>query len=126
MLLEKPKHDDHLVDLAFPCFSLAKQLRKPPHVIAKEIVKEMETHLFAKVETAVAYINIFYDRVAVTISVISRILIEGSSYYSNINTNVIIVVDYSSPNIATPFSMGQLRSTVIGNAVANIAEKKWL
>lgn len=121
-LLEKPKYE-YLGDIAFPCFMLAKQFRKSPHLIAEEITQQIDKKDFEKIEVQGGYINFFYDKESYAKSVISTILKEREKYGSKRSTGQQIVIDYSSPNIAKPFSMGHLRSTVIGQALTNIAEK---
>ncbi|MGE7998128.1 arginine--tRNA ligase [Lysinibacillus sp. NPDC093190] len=121
-LLEKPKNMD-LGDVAFPCFTLAKKFRKPPHTIAIEIQNNLSSDLIQEVQVLGGYVNLFYDQPTITHQVLSQIVKEKNLYGTQQESKGNIVLDFSSPNIAKPFSMGHLRSTVIGNALANIAEK---
>jgi arginyl-tRNA synthetase len=122
-LLEKPKHEQH-GDLAFPCFELAKAFRKAPAIIAAELAEKLQAPLFAKVEAVGPYVNIFLNRTHVNQDIIATILTEEQSYGNQtFGKEKTIVIDYSSPNIAKPFSMGHLRSTVIGNSLKRISEK---
>ncbi|WP_028401011.1 arginine--tRNA ligase [Ectobacillus panaciterrae] len=122
-LLEKPKHEQH-GDIAFPCFELAKAFRKAPVQIASELALQLQSPLFAKVEAAGPYVNIFLNRHHVSKDVIGTIVKEKELYGNKeFGTGKTIVIDYSSPNIAKPFSMGHLRSTVIGNSLKRISEK---
>jgi arginyl-tRNA synthetase len=122
LLLEKPKQTE-LGDIAFPCFTLAKKLRKAPQQIALELSAKLEDQLIASVQVAGGYVNIFLNQAFVTNQVLHSIMTDLQKYGSKNRMHEKIVIDFSSPNIAKPFSMGHLRSTVIGNSLANIAEK---
>ncbi|MFF2176257.1 arginine--tRNA ligase [Lysinibacillus sp. NPDC058147] len=121
-LLEKPKNLD-LGDLAFPCFTLAKKLRKSPNSIASDLKNNLSSDLIQEVQVVGGYVNIFYHQPTITQQVLSQIIKEENLYGTQQASKGNVVLDFSSPNIAKPFSMGHLRSTVIGNALANIAEK---
>jgi arginyl-tRNA synthetase len=123
LLIEKPKNSD-FGDYAFPCFQLAKSRRQAPPLIAKQLSEEISSSLIEKAEAVGGYVNVFINKKHVTQQVLGSILIQQQNFGSStIGQNKVVTIDMSSPNIAKPFSMGHLRSTVIGNALAKIFQK---
>ena len=114
--------DSKMGDYAFPCFKLAKILRKAPPLIAKGIAEAIaDDPMFTKVEQVNAYVNMFIDKEAFAEDVVSEVIEKGDDFgKSDIGAGRPVVVEYSSPNIAKPFHIGHIRSTVIGASIAKI------
>ena len=122
-LIEIPKVSDH-GDIAFPCFILAKAMKKAPMVIASELAPTLVGGIFENVQAVGPYVNFFFKKSYLANEVVHSVLAEKNHYGDlKLGNNRNITIDWSSPNIAKPFSLGHLRSTVIGNSVALIAEK---
>ncbi|MFC6253850.1 arginine--tRNA ligase [Secundilactobacillus hailunensis] len=121
--IERPK-DTSKGDYAFPAFTLAKTFKKAPQQIASDLVEKIDTSKFEKVEVAGPYLNFFLDKAAFSAQILGEVLTAGADYGQNQSgNNGNVPIDMSSPNIAKPISMGHLRSTVIGNSIAEILRK---
>lgn len=108
-------------DYAFPVFSLAKIFRKNPNMIAEEMASSIDSKYFEKVESKGAYINFFTNKEALSKTVIEEILKEKENYgKSKMGKDKTIIVEYSSPNIAKPFHIGHIRTTIIGDSLKKI------
>ena len=117
--IEYPK-DRSMGDYAIPCFQFAKDLHKSPI----EIANMLKDKLGYRSNVVNGFLNIFMDKKQVTETLINKIIKEKDNYGSNsFGSGKNIVIEYSSPNVAKPFGMGHLRSTVIGQALNNISKK---
>ena len=122
-LLEQPKSSD-LGDIAFPAFSLAKVERKAPQAIAADIAEKIDQSAFEKVVATGPYVYFYLDKSKISDQVIKSVIEAGADYgQQDEGHGQNITIDLSSPNIAKPFSVGHLRSTVIGDALSNIFRK---
>ncbi|NLJ78949.1 MAG: arginine--tRNA ligase [Tissierellia bacterium] len=120
-LIEIPPSYD-MGDYAFACFRLAKTYRKAPNLIAKELAVEIDGgDCFQKIESVGPYINFFINKAKLTKTVIDSIRERGTEFGStDIGQGRKALVEFSSPNIAKPFHIGHIRSTVIGNSLYKI------
>ena len=120
-MIEIPQ-DQFMGDYAFPCFRLAKTMRKAPNLIAAELAEKLQgEQLFSEVSPVNAYVNMFVSREEMMKSTVSEVLEEKENFgRSDIGGNKKVIVEFSSPNIAKPFHIGHIRSTVIGNSLSKI------
>ena len=122
--VERPK-DNKNGDYAFPTFFLAKTLHKAPQAIAQELVEKIDQANFEKVVVAGPYINFYLNKSKVGDEILKAILADPENYGSkDLGHYGNVTIDYSSPNIAKPMSMGHLRSTMIGESIGRILEKE--
>lgn len=120
-LLEKPK-DEAMGDLAFPCFTLSKTMRKAPNMIAAELAEKISADgVIDRVNAVGGYLNFFCNRAIFAKELIEKIENEGADYgKTDDGEGKTVIVEFSSPNIAKPFHIGHLFSTAVGNSLSKI------
>jgi len=119
-LIEIPPRPE-MGEYAFPCFQLAKIMKKAPNAIANDLKVKLETEGFEKIECFGPYVNFFLDKGAFIKNTIEKIIEDGDSYGSSkIGEGKNMIVEYSSPNIAKPFHVGHLFTTAIGSSLYKI------
>ncbi|MFA5576271.1 MAG: arginine--tRNA ligase [Tissierellaceae bacterium] len=109
-------------DYAFPVFRLAKIFRKSPPSIAEELAGKIgDNPYFSKVENKGAYLNFFVNKARLVETTLKEVREKTTSFgSSDLGEGKTVIVEYSSPNIAKPFHIGHIRTTVIGNALYKI------
>ena len=114
--------EEKLGDLAFPCFPLARVLRKAPPLIAKDMAEKFAGDpVLDRCEAVGGYLNFFFDRARFIGDTINAVRTAGEKWgSSDIGEGKTVLVEYSSPNIAKPFHIGHLFSTAVGNSLARI------
>lgn len=114
--------DSKMGDIAFPCFILAKKMRKAPPMIASELLEKIkDDNAFEKVEAVGGYLNFFFNRKEFIESVMKKVKDSNGEFAkSQEGKGKTVLVEYSSPNIAKPFHIGHLFSTAVGNSLARI------
>lgn len=120
-LIEVPPNKE-MGDYAFPCFKLAKVFRKAPNAIAEDLAGKIQpTDDINKIINLGGYVNFFVNKESLAKKVINQVLTEKENYgKSEFGKGKTVVVEFSSPNIAKPFHIGHVRTTVIGNALSKI------
>lgn len=124
-LIEIPPNKD-MGDYAFPCFKLAKVFRKAPNLIAQDIAESISAEGdISKVVPMGGYVNFFVNKSQLAKTVINNVLTQKDDYgKSKIGEGKNIIVEFSSPNIAKPFHIGHIRTTVIGNAIYKLYDSQ--
>lgn len=119
-LIEIPP-DKNMGDFALPCFKLSKELKKAPQVIALDLKDKFSHEIISKVEALGGYLNFFVNKSIFSKNVLTHVLSSKNNYgNSNDGEGKTVIVEYSSPNIAKPFHIGHLFTTVIGNSLYRI------
>ena len=110
-------------DYSLPCFKLAKELKRAPQIIANELKEKLEisSEFVKRIEVVNGYLNFYINTLTLAKTLFQEFENKKEKYgSSNLGENKTVVIDYSSPNIAKPFHIGHLRSTVIGGALYKI------
>ena len=128
--VEVPKEKSN-GDFSFPCFKLAKNLKKAPQMIAEELKKSLESktdfmELFDKVDVVNGFLNFYVSKVHLVREATEKFAKQDKKYgMVEENNGKKVIVEYSSPNIAKPFHIGHLKTTIIGHSLYNIYIRKY-